>query len=139
MFNLFLPFAEVITGFVVEPVMNDPEHRLRFPVEHWVRIEVTHPTLGTEGEFDIVTKHHRVQFSPLSYPAIVAEIYKQAAYQLVYGAGPNKCYIPSLAYEQHQQNIEGHHTIWDWTRPDCNLVLSCPGLPNNCSSLLSGV
>jgi hypothetical protein len=78
-----------------------------------------------EGEFDIVTKHHRHQFSAAAYPAIVAEIYNQAAFNLVYGYfGPNKVFIPELAVVEHNKQQALHQTVWDWSRPDCNAVLS---------------
>lgn len=110
--------------FYPHPVW-DWETQALFRVVHDYFHYETNLDITIEGEYEIVTKHHRLQFSTASYPAIVAEIYHQAAYSLVFGEfGPNKIFIPQMALKEHLATVQKQATTWDWSRADTNAVLT---------------
>lgn len=56
-----------------------------------------------EAEKQICETHHKKVFSPEAYPAVVVEIYGQAAYGVVYGRyAPNKVFIPRMARAEYE-------------------------------------
>ena len=111
------------TDFYPHPVW-DVETQSLFRVVHDYFHYETGYDITIEGELDVVTRHHRLKFSQASYPAIVAEIYGQAAYNLVYGEfGPNKIYIPELARETHEAQLKIHKERWDCSDLAANEVL----------------
>lgn len=109
--------------FYPHPVWDMETQSLFRVVHDWFHYE-TRLDITIEGELEIVEKHHRFAFSPASYPAIVAEIYGQAAYNQVYGEfGPNKVFIPSMARMEHEKITFYHHQTWDYSSQDANRVL----------------
>ena len=111
------------TDFYPHPVW-DVETQSLFRVVHDYFHYETGYDITIEGELNLVLNHHRLKFSQASYPAIVAEIYGQAAYNLVYGEfGPNKVYIPDLAREAHEAQVKLHAERWDCSSLTANEVL----------------
>ena len=111
------------TDFYPHPVW-DVETQSLFRVVHDYFHYETGYDITIEGELAVVEKHHRLAFSDAAYPAIVAEIYGQAAFNLVYGEfGPNKVYIPSLARQEHEAQMSLHRERWDCTFEPANEVL----------------
>lgn len=111
------------TDFYPHPVW-DVETQSLFRVVHDYFHYETGLDITIEGELAIVEKHHRFNFSDASYPAIVAEIYGQAAYNQVFGEfGPNKAYIPNLAKAEHEAQMSLHRERWDCTNESANEVL----------------
>ncbi len=111
------------TDFFPHPVW-DIETQSLFRVVHDYFHYETGYDITIEGELNVVLHHHRLKFSQASYPAIVAEIYGQAAYSLVYGEfGPNKVYIPALAQDAHVAQLRIHRDRWDLSSSEANTVL----------------
>lgn len=109
--------------FYPHPVWDLETQSLFRVVHDWFHFECK-LDITIEGELEIVQRHHRITFSEASYPAIVAEIYGQAAYSLVYGEfGPNKVFIPSLAQLEHHRSMKRQQATWDFTDREANRVL----------------